>query len=176
MLGFDPYFPKITSKVGDINAAIETQYESLAIKTSIGNIVGQANSHHNLLQFSKQNDDLENALSAASRIVELSREIQDREWEMNALADFAHLLACDEQFESAEQNFRLSIDLAEENENLVASVIANWGVADLAMIRGDGQMALEHYSQALAAQMQTGQPAPPELLQRITAITNDENS
>jgi hypothetical protein len=42
------------------------------------------------------------------------------------------------------------------------------------MLRGDGQMAMEHYSQALASQIQTEQPAPPELLQRIAALTGDD--
>ena len=159
---------------GDIDTATETQYESLAIKSSSENIVGQANAYHNLLQFAKQNDDLELALSHASRIVELVREMEDREWEMNALADFAHLLACDEQFDKSEQNYRLSIDLSEELEDLTAAVISHWGIADLAMIRGDGQMAMEHYSQALASQIQTGTPAPPELIKRIDALTGPE--
>ena len=77
-------------------------------------------------------------------------------------------------FDKSEQNYRLSIDLSEELEDLTAAVIAHWGIADLAMIRGDGQMAMEHYSQALASQIQTGSPAPPELLKRIDAITGNE--
>jgi tetratricopeptide (TPR) repeat protein len=158
----------------DLDSALETQYESLAIKTSLGSLVGQSNAHHNLLQFTKQSDDLESALTHAKRIVELVRESGDREWEMSALADLAHLLACDEQFDLSEDNYRLSLDLAEEHEDMTAAVIGHWGIADLAMLRGDGQMAMEHYSQALASQIQTGQPAPPELLQRIAALTGDE--
>ena len=158
----------------DYESALETQYESLAIKTSLGSQVGQANAHHNLLQFAKQSDNLDTALTHAKRIVELVQEYGDREWEMSALADLAHLLACDEQLELSEDNYRQSLDLAEENEDLTAAVISHWGIADLAMLRGDGQMAMEHYSQALASQIQTGQPAPPALLQRISALTSDE--
>jgi len=159
----------------NLEAAIETQYESLAIKRGAESLVGQANAYHNLLQFAKQLDDLDSALDHAQKIVELVREIEDREWEMNALADLAHLFACDEQFGKSEDNYRLSLDLAEEQDDMTASVIANWGIADIAMINGDGQLALEHYSQALASQIQTGQPTPPALLQRIESLTNRDN-
>ena len=158
----------------DLDSAEETQYESLAIKTSLGSLVGQANAHHNLLQFAKQSDDLESALTHANRIIELVRDSGDREWEMSALADLAHLQSCDEQFDLAKDNYCLSLDLAEENKDMTAAVIAHWGIADLAMVGGDGQMAMEHYSQALASQIQTGNPAPPALLQRIKALTGEE--
>jgi tetratricopeptide (TPR) repeat protein len=158
----------------DYDSALETQYDSLAIKTVLESHVGQANAHHNLLQFAKQSDDLDAALTHAERIVELVRESGDREWEMSALADLAHLLACDEQLDLSEDNYRLSLDLAEEIDDLTAAVISHWGIADLAMLRGDGQMAMEHYSQALASQIQTGHPAPPALLQRISALSGEE--
>ena len=114
----------------DYESALETQYESLAIKTSLGSQVGQANAHHNLLQFAKQSDNLDTALTHAKRIVELVQEYGDRGWEMSALADLAHLLACDEQLELSEENYRHSLDLAEENEDLTAAVISRmWRIS-----------------------------------------------
>lgn len=161
------------ANTGDVDKAVETQAESLAIKTAIGDVRGQANGHHNMLQFAKQMDALEDALTHAKRLVDLTDELQDRGWHMNALADIAHLTACAGNFEEAEAQYKQSLDIAEAEEDVSGLVVANWGLADLFLIQGDGELALTHYSQALASHMQSDVPAPAALLQRIEALTGN---
>jgi tetratricopeptide (TPR) repeat protein len=159
---------------GAPDAARESWALSLAIKAGYGDLFGQANGHHNLLQLAKQQDNLEDALVHATRVVELVADAEDSAWQAHALADLAHLTACDENFDQADLHYRSSLELAEENDDLAAQVVAHWGIADLALIRGDGESALTAYGQALAAHMKLDVPAPEALLQRINALTESQ--
>ncbi len=159
---------------GAPDAARESWALSLAIKAGYGDLFGQANGHHNLLQLAKQQDNLEDALAHATRVVELVADAEDSAWQAHALADLAHLTACDENFDQADLHYRSSLELAEENDDLAAQIVAHWGIADLALIRGDGESALTAYGQALAAHMKLDVPAPEALLQRINALTESQ--
>jgi tetratricopeptide (TPR) repeat protein len=159
---------------GAPDAARESWALSLAIKAGYGDLFGQANGHHNLPQLAKQQDNLEDALVHATRVVELVADAEDSAWQAHALADLAHLTACDENFDQADIHYRSSLELAEENDDLAAQVVAHWGIADLALIRGDGESALTAYGQALAAHMKLDVPAPEALLQRINALTESQ--
>lgn len=165
---------QIEADSGNPAAAKETWSLSIAIKGEFGDIIGQANGHHNLLQLAKQQDDLEEALLHANRVLEFVQKAEDVPWQAHALADLAHLTACNEEFDLADLHYRSSLELAEEIDDLSAQVIAHWGIADLALIRGDGESALTAYGQALAAHMKLDIPAPEALLQRINAITEQQ--
>lgn len=158
------------------SAARESWSQSLAIKAGFSDLIGQANGHHNLLQLAKQQDDLEDALLHATRVLDFVTEAEDIAWQAHALADLAHLTACDENFDQADLHYRSSLELAEENDDLAAQVVAHWGIADLALISGDGESALTAYGQALAAHMKQDIPAPEALLQRINALTESQKN
>jgi tetratricopeptide (TPR) repeat protein len=114
------------------------------------------------------------ALVHGTRRLELLMKLGDLEGEMEAMSDVAHTQATIGSFDAAKDLYEQSLKIANELEEVSGQLVARWGLADLAEINEDYQTAMLHLSDCLHSFIALGVPAPPQIRQRIEALTNLE--
>ena len=98
--------------------------------------------------------------------------LDDLEGQIEAMSDLAHSQATIGSFDAAQDLYEQSLKLANELEDVSGQLVARWGLADIAEIAEDYQTAMLHLSDCLHSFIALGVPAPPQIRQRIEALTN----
>lgn len=98
--------------------------------------------------------------------------LKDEEGQMEVLADLAHCQATIGEFTTAQDLFEQSLERAKGLGSLSGQLVARWGLADLAEIREDYQTAMLVLSDALHEFIALDVPAPAQLRQRISDLTD----
>ncbi len=112
------------------------------------------------------------ALVHGTRRLELVMKLDDLEGQIEAMSDLAHSQATIGSFDAAQDLYEQSLKLANELEDVSGQLVARWGLADIAEIAEDYQTAMLHLSDCLHSFIALGVPAPPQIRQRIEALTN----
>ena len=120
----------------------------------------------------KKQQDFDSAIAHGTRRVEILMRMNDEEGQMEAMADLAHSQATIGQFDAAADLFQESLNLAIGLEDLSGQLVARWGLADLAEINEDYETAMLQLSDLLHSFVQVNIPAPPQVRQRIQALTD----
>ncbi len=125
-----------------------------------------------LMTVAKRQHDEETAIAIGTERLELLMTLKDEAGQMEALADLAHCQATIGEFTVAQDLFEQSLEHAKALASLSGQLVARWGLADLAEIREDYQSAMLVLSDALHEFIAEDTPAPAQLRQRISDLTD----
>ena len=125
-----------------------------------------------LMTVAKRQHDEETAIAIGTERLELLMTLRDEAGQMEALADLAHCQATIGEFTVAQDLFEQSLEHAKALASLSGQLVARWGLADLAEIREDYQSAMLVLSDALHEFIAEDTPAPAQLRQRISDLTD----
>ena len=102
--------------------------------------------------------------------------MEDKEGQMEALADLAHINATTGNLNAAKDQLEKSLEIALEIDDLSGQLVSRWGLADLAEIMEDWESAMLQLSDTLHAFLNANIPAPEEVRIRIGKLTELMNS
>ena len=125
-----------------------------------------------LMTVAKRQHDEETAIAIGTERLELLMTLRDEAGQMEALADLAHCQATIGEFTVAQDLFEQSLEHAKALASLSGQLVARWGLADLAEIREYYQSAMLVLSDALHEFIAEDTPAPAQLRQRISDLTD----
>ena len=160
-------------ETGDIPAAKSAFAQSLALKEALEDKVGQANTLYNLGEIAREEGDLEQSKEFHSRCVDLLDELEDRRGMVNGLAILGHLEAVEANIDSAIVHYEGALELAEAEEDFEGTVVARWGLAEMARAREDRELELQHLTQVMTGFMQLGRPTPDPIKDRLNELADD---
>ena len=162
---------KLTWAAGDLDAARSYQTRSLRLKEDDSDVGGQINSLSNLAAMARAAGDEAAAMSHTGRRLDITSALGEDPRHMDALADHAHDLMRRGAFQDARRRYGESLDMARRLGDLQGTLVASWGLADLAELEGDEEDAMLHLSRVLSAYLDAGQPSPDMLRARIDGLT-----
>tara|TARA_B110000444_G_C18850416_1_gene605137 strand:+ start:3756 stop:4592 length:837 start_codon:yes stop_codon:yes gene_type:complete len=122
----------------------------------------------------KREDLNDEAIVHGTRKLEILMKLGDLEGQIEAMSDLAHTQATIGSFDAAQDLYNQSLKLANEIEDVSGQLVARWGLADIAEISEDYQTAMLLLSDCLHSFIALGIPAPPQVRDRIEALTNIE--
>jgi len=160
-------------ETGDIPAAKSAFAQSLALKEALEDKVGQANTLYNLGEIAREEGDLEQSKEFHARCVDLLDELEDRRGMVNGLAILGHLEAVEANIDSAIVHYEGALELAEAEEDFEGTVVARWGLAEMARAREDRELELQHLTQVMTGFMQLGRPTPEPVKDRLNELADD---
>ena len=114
------------------------------------------------------------AIIHGTRKLEILMKLGDLEGQMEAMSDLAHTQATIGSFDAAQDLYEQSLKISNELEDVSGQLVARWGLADIAEISEDYQTAMLLLSDSLHSFIALGIPAPPQIRDRIEALTNLE--
>ncbi len=114
------------------------------------------------------------AIIHGTRKLEILMKLGDLEGQMEAMSDLAHTQATIGSFDAAQDLYNQSLKISNELEDVSGQLVARWGLADIAEISEDYQTAMLLLSDSLHSFIALGIPAPPQIRDRIEALTNLE--
>jgi tetratricopeptide (TPR) repeat protein len=112
------------------------------------------------------------AIVHGTRRLEILMKLDDLEGQIEALSDLAHTQATIGSFDAAQDLYNQSLKLSNELEDVSGQLVARWGLADIAEISEDYQTAMILLSDCLHSFIALGITAPPQVRDRIEALTN----
>ena len=157
---------------GQLDEARATAQHALRIRHVIEDKAGLSYGMALLMTVAKRQHDEETAIAVGTERLELLMTLKDDEGQMEALADLAHCQATIGEFTVAQDLFEQSLERAKALGSLSGQLVARWGLADLAEIREDYQTAMLALSDALHEFIAVDIPAPAQLRQRISDLTD----
>jgi len=160
-------------ETGDIPTAKSAFAQSLALKEALEDKVGQANTLYNLGEIAREEGDLEQSKEFHARCVDLLDELGDRTGMVNGLAILGHLEAVEANIDSAIVHYEAALEIAEAEEDFEGTVVARWGLAEMARARDDFDLELQHLSQVMTGFMQLGRPTPEPIKDRLNELADD---
>ena len=159
-------------EAGDIPTAKSAFAQSLALKEVLEDKVGQANTLYNLGEIAREEGDLEQSKEFHARCVDLLYELEDRKGMVNGLAILGHLEAVEANIDSAIVHYEAALEIAESEEDFEGTVVARWGLAEMARAIEDRELELQHLSQVMTGFMQLGQPTPDPIKDRLNELAD----
>ena len=158
---------------GDIPSAKSAFAQSLALKEALEDKVGQANTLYNLGEIARDEGELEQAKEFHARCVDILHELEDRRGMVNGLAILGHLEAVEANIDAAIVHYEAALEIAEAEEDFEGTVVARWGLAEMARAREDRDLELQHLSQVMTGFMQLGRPTPDPIKDRLNQLADD---
>lgn len=158
---------------GDIPTAKSAFAQSLALKEALEDKVGQANTLYNLGEIARDEEEFEQAKEFHARCVDILHELEDRRGMVNGLAILGHLEAIEGNIDSAIVHYEGALEIAEAEEDFEGTVVARWGLAEMARAREDRDLELQHLSQVMTGFMQLGRPTPDPIKDRLNELADD---
>ena len=158
---------------GDIPTAKSAFSQSLALKEALEDKVGQANTLYNLGEIARDEEEFEQAKEFHARCVDILHELEDRRGMVNGLAILGHLEAIEGNIDSAIVHYEAALEIAEAEEDFEGTVVARWGLAEMARAREDRDLELQHLSQVMTGFMQLGRPTPDPIKDRLNELADD---
>jgi len=156
---------------GHLDEARATAQHALRLRHQLEDKEGLSYGMALLMTVAKRQHDEETAIAVGTERLELLMTLRDEEGQMEALADLAHCQATIGEFTVAQDLFERSLEQAKALASLSGQLVARWGLADLAEIREDYQTAMLVLSDALHEFIAVDLPAPAQLRQRISDLT-----
>ena len=156
---------------GRLDEARATAQHALRLRHQLEDKEGLSYGMALLMTVAKRQHDEETAIAVGTERLELLMTLRDEEGQMEALADLAHCQATIGEFTVAQDLFERSLEQAKALASLSGQLVARWGLADLAEIREDYQTAMLVLSDALHEFIAVDLPAPAQLRQRISDLT-----
>ena len=156
---------------GKLDEARATAQHALRLRHVIEDKQGLSYGMALLMAVAKRQHDEETAIAVGTERLELLMTLKDEEGQMEVLADLAHCQATIGEFTTAQDLFEQSLERAKGLGSLSGQLVARWGLADLAEIREDYQTAMLVLSDALHEFIALDVPAPAQLRQRISDLT-----
>ena len=156
----------------DIPTAKSAFAQSLALKEALEDKVGQANTLYNLGEIAREEGDLEQSKEFHARCVDLLDELEDRKGMVNGLAILGHLEAVESNIDSAIVHYEAALEIAEAEVDFEGTVVARWGLAEMARARDDQDLELQHLSQVMTGFMQLGRPTPDPIKDRLNELAD----
>jgi len=156
---------------GQLDEARATAQHALRLRHQLKDKEGLSYGMALLMTVAKRQHDEETAIAVGTERLELLMTLKDEEGQMEALADLAHCQATIGEFTVAQDLFERSLEQAKALASLSGQLVARWGLADLAEIREDYQTAMLVLSDALHEFIAVDLPAPAQLRQRISDLT-----
>ena len=92
---------------------------------------------------------------------------------VNGLAILGHLEAIEGNIDSAIVHYEGALEIAEAEEDFEGTVVARWGLAEMARAREDRDLELQHLSQVMTGFMQLGRPTPDPIKDRLNELADD---
>jgi len=135
--------------------------------------VGQANTLYNLGEIARDEEEFEQAKEFHARCVDILHELEDRRGMVNGLAILGHLEAIEGNIDSAIVHYEGALEIAEAEEDFEGTVVARWGLAEMARAREDRDLELQHLSQVMTGFMQLGRPTPDPIKDRLNELADD---
>ena len=157
---------------GDIPTAKSAFAQSLALKEALEDKVGQANTLYNLGEIARDEEEFEQAKEFHARCVDILHELEDRSGMVNGLAILGHLEAIEGNIDSAIVHYEGALEIAEAEEDFEGTVVARWGLAEMARAREDRDLELQHLSQVMTGFMQLGRPTPDPIKNRLNELAD----
>ncbi len=159
-------------EAGDLPAAKSAFAQSLALKESLEDKVGQANTLYNLGEISREEGNFEQAKEFHARCVDLLEELEDRKGMVNGLSILGHLEAVEANIDGAIVHYEAALEIAEAVEDFEGTVVARWGLAEMARALEDSDLELQHLSQVMTGFMQLGRPTPDPIKDRLNELAD----
>ena len=160
-------------EAGDMPTAKSAFAHSLALKEALEDKVGQANTLYNLGEIARQEGDLEQAKEFHARCVDILHELEDLRGMVNGLAIRGHLEAVEANVDGAIVHYEAALEIAEAEEDFEGTVVARWGLAEMARAIEDRDLELQHLSQVMTGFMQLGRPTPEPIRNRLNELADD---
>ena len=160
-------------EAGDMPTAKSAFAQSLALKKALEDKVGQANTLYNLGEIARQEGDLEQAKEFHARCVDILHELEDLRVMVNGLAILGHLEAVEANVDGAIVHYEAALEIAEAEEDFEGTVVARWGLAEMARAIEDRDLELQHLSQVMTGFMQLGRPTPEPIRDRLNELADD---
>ncbi len=157
---------------GDTSTANSAFSQSLALKEALEDKVGQANTLYNLGEIARDEGEFEQAKEFHARCVDILHELEDRRGMVNGLAILGHLEAIEGNIDSAIVHYEAALEIAEAEEDFEGTVVARWGLAEMARAREDRDLELQHLSQVMTGFMQLGRPTPDPIKDRLNELAD----
>ncbi|MEC7704728.1 MAG: tetratricopeptide repeat protein [Candidatus Thermoplasmatota archaeon] len=157
---------------GDIPTAKAAFAQSLALKEMLEDQVGQANTLYNLGEISREEGDIEQAKEFHARCVDLLEELDDKKGMANGLAIIGHLEAMEGNVDGAVIHYEAALEIAESQEDFEGTVVARWGLAEMARVMEDTDLELQHLTQVMTGFMQLGRGTPEPIKDRLNELAD----
>mgnify|MGYP001282915268 CR=1 FL=1 len=157
---------------GDIPAAKAAFAQSLALKEMLGDLIGQANTLYNLGEISRDEGNIEQAKAFHARCIDLLEELEDRKGMVNGLAILGHLEAMENNVDGAIIHYEAALEIAESEEDFEGTVVARWGLAEMARLMDDAELELQHLTQVMTGFMQLGRGTPEPIKDRLNELAD----
>ena len=92
---------------------------------------------------------------------------------VNGLAILGHLEAVEANVDGAIVHYEAALEIAEAEEDFEGTVVARWGLAEMARAIEDRDLELQHLSQVMTGFMQLGRSTPEPIRDRLNELADD---
>ncbi len=157
---------------GDLPTAKTAFAQSLALKEMLEDLVGQANTLYNLGEISREEGNFEQAKAFHARCIDLLEELDDQKGMVNGLAILGHLEAMENNVDGAIIHYEAALEIAEADEDFEGTVVARWGLAEMARAMDDTDLELQHLTQVMTGFMQLGRGTPEPIKDRLNELAD----
>ena len=83
-----------------------------------------------------------------------------------------HLEAVEANIDSAIVHYEAALEIAEAEEDFEGTVVARWGLAEMARAIEDRELELQHLSQVMTGFMQLGRSTPDPIKDRLNELAD----